>query len=189
MVRLCGVGLIALAIAAVASAQGDGAFQTGIRSYLDLRGDATAGVASTAMGAEVLEIRQRTLAQRIQSKRQNARQGDVLGPVALQIRELVGREITGPQGAAMLSTVEQTNVHGVRARVNRRYPPALPRVTMPASLLAKLPSVPNGLEYRFLGRSLLLVDTDAALVVDLIPDVLPPPQSPRASSNFLSSKP
>ena len=180
MVRLCGVGLIALAFAAVAAAQGDGMFQKDIRSYLDLRRDASAGVPSTADRADVVEIRQLTLAQRIQSKRPNARQGDVLGSMTPQIRELVRRGIAGPPGAAALSAVEETNVHGVRVRVNRRYPPGLPRVTMPGSLLAKLPPLPDGLVYRFLGRSLLLVDTDAGLIVDLIPDVLPLPKSPRA---------
>ena len=106
-----------------------------------------------------------------------ARQGDILGPASAQLRQLVRREISGPQGAAMLAAVEETNVYGVRLRVNRRYPPALPRVTMPGSLLAKLPALPQGLEYRFVGRSLVLLDTDAGLVVDLIPDTLPLRQS------------
>ena len=184
MGRFRGVVLIALASSAVASAQGDGMFQTAIRSYADLHRDAVARVPSTAASAEAIETRQRTLAQWIQSRRQNARQGDVLGSVALQIRDLVRREIAGTQGRAMLSVVEQTNVYGIRPRVNHRYPPALPRATMPGQLLAKLPSLPDGIEYRFLGRSLLLIDVDAGLVVDMIPDLLPPPQSPRTSDNF-----
>jgi hypothetical protein len=33
--------------------------------------------------------------------------------------------------------------------------------------------VPEELEYRFLGRSLMLVDTRTDLIVDMLPDVLP----------------
>ena len=41
---------------------------------------------------------------------------------------------------------------------------------MPPSILTKLPALPAELEFRFLGRSLLLIDTQAALVVDVLHD-------------------
>ena len=65
------------------------------------------------------------------------------------------------------------SLHGVRPRINRRYPPGLPRATMPSPMLAKLPPIPAELEYRFLGRSFLLVDARANLVIDVLEDVLP----------------
>jgi len=46
---------------------------------------------------------------------------------------------------------------------------------MPGSILAKFPALPSELKYGFLGRSLALVDTQAGLVVDVLPDVLPLP--------------
>ena len=181
MARLITVGAIAVAFGAVAAAQGGRTFDEAVRAYMDLRRSAAEPPSST-VAATAPYAAQQALMSRIQSRRPNARQGDILGPAAAELRELVRREISGPQGATMLSAVEQTNVYGVRLRVNHAYPPALPRVTMPGSLLAKLPSLPPGLEYRFLSRSLLLLDADAGLVVDLIPDVLPPPQSRRASA-------
>jgi hypothetical protein len=174
MIKVIGAGVMAAAFIVVVAGQGDEVFQTAVRSYVDLHRAAAATVPSASGRAEVPEVTQRALAQRIQSNRQGATQGDILGPVAIRIRKLVHSELSGPQGAAMLSVVQQTNVYGVRLRVNRRYPAALPRVTMPAPLLAKLPDLPPELEYRFLGRSLLLIDSDAALVIDFIPDVLPP---------------
>jgi hypothetical protein len=43
------------------------------------------------------------------------------------------------------------------------------------SLLAALPALPDELEYRFVYRDLVLVDTHANLVVDILKDALPPP--------------
>ncbi len=45
--------------------------------------------------------------------------------------------------------------------------------TMPPSLLAVLPRLPKELEYRIIGRFLVLRDVDAALIVDYIPDLIP----------------
>ena len=162
----------------VAAGQGDRTFDETVRVYMDLR-RTVAEPAQSTVTAIAPYATQQDFAVRIQSLRPKARQGDILGPVSAQLREIVRRETSGPQGVVRLSAVEETNVYGVYLRVNRRYPPALPRVTMPGSLLAKLPSLPSGLEYRFLGRSLVLLDADAGLVVDLIPDVLPSPQPRR----------
>jgi hypothetical protein len=43
---------------------------------------------------------------------------------------------------------------------------------MLSCVLLTLPVLPAGLEYRFIGTSLVLVDVDASLVVDILPDVL-----------------
>jgi hypothetical protein len=44
---------------------------------------------------------------------------------------------------------------------------------MPGCLLATLPMLPEELHYRFVGRDLVLVDTHADLIVDVLPDALP----------------
>jgi hypothetical protein len=48
---------------------------------------------------------------------------------------------------------------------------------VPTALLDVLPPLPASLEYRFIGRTLVLRDIEAALVLDLANDVLP--ASPR----------
>ena len=45
--------------------------------------------------------------------------------------------------------------------------------TMPPSLLAVLPPLPRELEYRIVGRYLVLRDVDASLVLDYIADAVP----------------
>ena len=57
--------------------------------------------------------------------------------------------------------------------VNGRWPIGAPLPTMMPDLLAELPRLPAGLEYRFVGGDLVLLDIDACLIVDVIPDVIP----------------
>jgi hypothetical protein len=46
---------------------------------------------------------------------------------------------------------------------------------MPGCLLEVLPALPQGLQYRLVGRDLILLDLDANLVVDILPEALPRP--------------
>ena len=64
--------------------------------------------------------------------------------------------------------------------INTDYPTTLPLATVPPHLLLKLPTLPEELEYRFLGRHLILRDIKANLIVDFIPDVVP--EGPAASA-------
>jgi hypothetical protein len=173
MARLLLVILTAIVTSPVASAQdADSALTNALKSYVVLHRSSTNGLAPPTDPAAV-ERRTAVLAARIQAGRKNARPGDILGPAANRIREAVRTEMAGPHGAAIRSSIDDDNVYGVRLRVNHRYPPGLPRATMPTPILTKLPALPEQLEFRFLGRSLILIDTQAGLVVDVLYDVLP----------------
>ena len=53
------------------------------------------------------------------------------------------------------------------------YPTTLPLETVPGKLLRVLPQLPEVLEYRILGRHLILRDVKANLVVDFVRDAVP----------------
>ena len=53
-------------------------------------------------------------------------------------------------------------------RINGNYPKTRTLSTMPYAILAQLPSLPDGIEYRFLGRHLILHDTRANVILDRI---------------------
>jgi hypothetical protein len=57
--------------------------------------------------------------------------------------------------------------------LNERYPPSIPLSTMPPQVLAPLPKLHGELEYRFIGLRLILVDTEADIILDFTDDVLP----------------
>jgi hypothetical protein len=56
--------------------------------------------------------------------------------------------------------------------VNGPFPWAF-GAAVPSVLLDRLPALPEEVQYRFIGRDLVLVDVDANLVVDILPDALP----------------
>ena len=58
-------------------------------------------------------------------------------------------------------------------KVNAKYPEGAPVPTVPASVLLGLPTLPRPLEYRIVGKHLLLLDTEAGIIVDYIPNAIP----------------
>ena len=61
----------------------------------------------------------------------------------------------------------------IKVDINTVYPTTLPLETFPPALLRKLPDLPPELEYRIVGRSLILRDVKANLIVDILRDVVP----------------
>ena len=57
---------------------------------------------------------------------------------------------------------------GVKVAVNGRYPDAMPMSTMPPDMLAALPTLPEDLEYRFVGNRLMLLDVQSHLIIDFV---------------------
>lgn len=64
---------------------------------------------------------------------------------------------------------------GVRIAVNEVYPTVLPLATLPGNLLQQLPELPPELEYRIVGRDLVLRDVKGNVVVDIMRGVFPIP--------------
>jgi hypothetical protein len=58
-------------------------------------------------------------------------------------------------------------------KVNAKYPESQPLPSVPANLLLTLPSLPAPLEYRIVGKHLLILDMAADLVVDYMLNVMP----------------
>ena len=57
--------------------------------------------------------------------------------------------------------------------INMVYPTTLPLATFPAKLLRSLPDLPPELEYRIVGRTLILRDVKANVIVDFLRNVVP----------------
>jgi hypothetical protein len=60
----------------------------------------------------------------------------------------------------------------VPLKVNAKYPEGAPLPTVPADLLANLPTLPTEVEYRIIGKHLILRDTEADIIVDYIPNAI-----------------
>jgi hypothetical protein len=117
---------------------------------------------------------QRALAKLIQKSRAGAKPGDLCRkPMRDVIRRLVAGVVRGPGGAQIRKSLLDEDPGNLRLTVNSEYPDNAPFSTVPPQILRGLPTLPEGLEYRFIGRRLLLIDSHARIVADIVERVVP----------------
>lgn len=149
-------------------------FSARVQQYAALRHTLAKRLPRLSPGADpdTIEPRQRALADAIRAARREAKPGDVFGSAADQFRRVIqedARKRTPRDAAAAMKEVPpQQPPH-----VNTEYPREAALATVPPLILLKLQRLPDGLEYRFMGRDLILRDADANLIVDFIADAVP----------------
>lgn len=114
------------------------------------------------------------LALRIQMARPNAKQGDILTPdVGRVFKRHIGTCLSPEAWHLILAEAdEDTEARPVPAaalRANMSWPEDVPYGFVPPQLLLALPPLPPELQYRIIGRSLVLWDHHADLIVDFLP--------------------
>ena len=72
------------------------------------------------------------------------------------------------------NTEEQKEEGGkpVVLKVNAMYPPDTPLPSTPPQVLRSLPKLPEQLEYRIVGKTLIIRDVEANIIVDFVPNAL-----------------
>jgi hypothetical protein len=120
------------------------------------------------------------LADNIRERRKGSKQGDVFTPkLARGFKRIFARELAqaGDDRRIVLTegnpTGDEERLQPPKVVVNGQYIPAAPLSTVPPTLLLALPTLPEEVEYRFVGRSLILRDAVANLIIDFIPDAVP----------------
>ena len=68
-----------------------------------------------------------------------------------------------------IATIMDDNPGVFSRRINRSYPKKRPLSTVPPGILAVLPTLPADIQYRFVGRDLILHDTRANIILDRLP--------------------
>ena len=152
------------------------ALEKRITDYSNLHEKLEATLPRLSRDAEpgAVDAHQRALASLIQIARPRADQGDVFGPAARAlIRRLLARVLGGPDGQRLRDSIMEDNPGPLRVRVNGRLPDDAPRSTLPLQVAKMMPKLPEAVEYRFLGRRLVLVDAHALIVVDYVDEALP----------------
>ena len=160
-------------------------FKTLLQAYVDatqplrklaaVEAEKVPGKDTPATGAEQsVRTRQNSLADALRLKlRPNAKPGDLFTPpMAAALTHQIQNVFNTPKRGLLFddlaeqnSTPASTQVPEVNARLDA------PRV--PPRLMEILPPLPKQLEYDFVGRTLVLRDVDADVVVDFLPDALP----------------
>jgi len=94
-----------------------------------------------------------------------------------------GTPVQGTSGKAVKADVkeelkenaeEQKEEGGkpVVLKVNAMYPPDTPLPSTPPQVLRSLPKLPEQLEYRIVGKTLIIRDVEANIIVDFVPNAL-----------------
>lgn len=152
------------------------AFQERVKQYITLQSKAQADLPTLSKESTPEEIhkQQLALAGRIRQARRTAKPGDIFNPdMRIVIRTLMAQVFGGPEGAELKADIMDENPGRIRIVLNERYPDNVPLSTVPPQVLAGLPKLPQALEYRFLGRALILLDIEAHLIVDIMENAIP----------------
>lgn len=152
-------------------------FQKRVEEYVDLRDkleDKGPAIKETKEPAHI-RAAQDALAQNIRAARKAARPGDIFTPDTRALfRRLMYPELKGRAGTEAKQVIKEDAPApaSVAFKVNAKYPEDEPLPTVPPKLLAALPKLPEGLEYRIVGKNLILRDADSNLIVDFIPNAI-----------------
>jgi hypothetical protein len=150
-------------------------FSKRIDFYMTQRRSAEAAVPELKETSDPKKVydRERALGDAIRTVRADARPGEVFTDAAAEeFRRIIKADFMKRAATDRKAVLEEVPFT-VLPRINIAYPTELPLATFPPSLLMNLPTLPDVLEYRFLGRHLILRDIKGNVIVDYIPEVVP----------------
>jgi hypothetical protein len=112
------------------------------------------------------------LANGIRAARADAKPGDVFNGASEQFRQTILEDARDRSVRDALAAMQEVPKR-TPPRVNADYPETAALATVPPLILKRLQRLPDGLEYRFMARDLILRDTKANLIVDVLPEAVP----------------
>jgi hypothetical protein len=154
-------------------------FNDQIASYMSIRSRVQEHVGVPYVSADSTDIAtmQAAMADGIRKARPNAKPGDFFSPdVRVEFRRRIQHALESRNGFGF----------GVMTDLERASPARFCALTVngnfdwrfgemiPDALIEALPDLPWPLQYRFACRNLVLLDLDASLIVDVLPDALAP---------------
>ena len=145
-------------------------FLDSVADYVELRRQVAAGISGPIFCSDPEELTRQAaqLAASIRDARPLATEGTIFTPrVAVFFRARIAHAVRTATHVAI--PVDQPD--DVVLEVHAALPWSAGRLPSPA-LVEALPALPYELEYRFVGRHLVLLDVEANLVVDVLRDAL-----------------
>jgi hypothetical protein len=152
------------------------AFLRSVGEYLSLREQLYAPLPPLEVSSDANKIRNAVEARAAALRRARARvrPGDVFNrPVSNLFRSLIRQVLAATKYdvAWLLDEMTDDGDQWRPAAVNGRFSWATACAT-PPPVLAVLPTLPDELQYRFVGPDLALVDVDASYIIDVLPEAL-----------------
>jgi hypothetical protein len=152
-------------------------FKERVDAYMKVRKDAIKDAPPLKETTDPAQIKaaQDGMAAQIRAARASAKQGDVFTPeIAAQFRRLLNPQLKGDDGrdAKAILKDDAPAPGSIPFKVNAKYPDNAPVPTVPANLLLNLPTLPEPLQFRIIGKHLILLDEDADVIVDYALNVI-----------------
>ena len=153
-------------------------FSARVQAYVQLQKSVKAGLPALKPTdlPEMIAAYQQALARKIREARPHAKPGDIFTSAACEaFRHASRAALQGPHSAASRAYMGRDAPNpAMRLTVNGVYPDAEPIAALSPSLLAAFPPLPGEVAYRIVGRTLILMDEESRLIVDMARRVLPP---------------
>lgn len=150
-------------------------FKKAIDAYVKIHNEAEGKVPNLKKTDDPKEIadREKALGQAIMTLRAGAHPGEIFAPDYQPYFIKIVQDDFKQRSAADRKALVNELPAKMKVDINTIYPTTVPLATFPPALLSKLPDLPPELEYRIVGRSLILRDVKANLIVDILRDVVP----------------
>jgi hypothetical protein len=155
------------------------AFTEKVQAYDKLRKDLakeSPPLKETNNPAEIANA-EKSLAAKIRVARANARRGDIFTPATeAMFRRLIRPPmVTGPDAKENKAIVKEDapKPGEVPFKINGEYPKDAPQSTVPPDMLKALPPLPENLQYRIVGKHLILLCVHGNLIVDYMLNAIP----------------
>jgi hypothetical protein len=152
-------------------------FKKRVDAYLKIHDTAKKDVPPLKQTEDPAAIKhaQDSLGAKIRELRASAKPGDIFTPELVgQFRKLLKAPLkteTGQKAKEVLKD-DAPAPEKINFEVNAKYPSSATLPTVPSAVLMNLPQLPKSLEYRIVGKALLLRDVDADIIVDFFPNAI-----------------
>ncbi|MGQ0760986.1 MAG: hypothetical protein ACT4OT_03045 [Acidobacteriota bacterium] len=151
-------------------------FEERVKDYMKLRNTVKARLPKLSKDAtpQQIESYRENLEAAVRNTRTGAKRGDIFNHDGSDfIRRTLKVNFTGKDRVELRNIVFEGETATVKVRVNYPYPDQAELIEMPPTVLLNLPQLPPEVKYRFVGRNLLLVDSESNLIVDYMTNALP----------------
>ena len=151
-------------------------FTNRVKTYVNLRSKLESSLPKPNGNSEAdLLAHENALAAKVKEARKDAKPGDIFTAAAgREFHKQIDMLLNGKQGREVRKTISGEPVP-LQVQVNQIYPRSIPYTTVPPTVLAQLPKLPMGMQYRIIRRTLALLDVKLHMIIDYIPDTLPSP--------------
>jgi ABC-type transporter MlaC component len=152
------------------------AFHAHVRDYLKQRDRVSKKLPKLSKEAtpEQINAYQNSFVDALRAMRAGTMPGYIFRPEFTEyVRTTILTEFPARDRVEIKQTILEADTKGIPLKINYPYPETKELTQIPPTLLLKLPQLPKQVKYRFVGRHMLLVDTDNGLIVDYTLNALP----------------